>query len=358
MLNKKLYISVLVAGMLFSGCADTTETTDTPTTNSSSENSNSSSSSSNDTVSQSDGRVDITDVILSNRSGNCADYVNYYSSFVLDIQENKNFEGSLDIEVADATCVFTSNSIPNHDFDDDVAHFAEPVAENTAEFIITSSPIFASSVTTLSLGINAMMLNGVQLDILSAGCFGVGDGKIGCGDINEPFRYDPMSPLNSFGTDSHNAHTQPGGVYHYHASPLALFDTDGNAASPVIGFAADGYPIFGNYFNDNGSIRKATSSYQFKSGEREKVTYNGKEYNPGGSYDGAYISDYEYVEGLGDLDECNGMTIDGVYGYYVTDTYPWVLNCYKGTPNSSASQKPDAGGTSGTIGASQDRPPR
>ncbi len=29
------------------------------------------------------------------------------------------------------------------------------------------------------------------------------------------------------------------------------------------------------------------------------------------------------------------MTIDGQYGYYVTDTYPWVIGCFKGTPDAS-----------------------
>ena len=39
--------------------------------------------------------------------------------------------------------------------------------------------------------------------------------------------------------------------------------------------------------------------------------------------------------GNGDLDECNGMTVDGDYGYYVTDAYPWVLNCLIGDPDPS-----------------------
>lgn len=29
------------------------------------------------------------------------------------------------------------------------------------------------------------------------------------------------------------------------------------------------------------------------------------------------------------------MTIDGKYAYYVTDTFPWVINCFKGTPDPS-----------------------
>ena len=72
-----------------------------------------------------------------------------------------------------------------------------------------------------------------------------------------------------------------------------------------------------------------------KSGTRTAVTYSGTTYDPGGSYDGTYTSDWEYSANAGDLDECNGMTIDGVYGYYVTDSYPWVMGCYKGTPDSS-----------------------
>jgi len=56
---------------------------------------------------------------------------------------------------------------------------------------------------------------------------------------------------------------------------------------------------------------------------------------PGGSYDGQYRQDYEYVEGLGDLDECNGMTYNGQYGYYVTETFPWVMACFKGAPHTS-----------------------
>ncbi|MEQ8953657.1 MAG: YHYH protein, partial [Gammaproteobacteria bacterium] len=57
--------------------------------------------------------------------------------------------------------------------------------------------------------------------------------------------------------------------------------------------------------------------------------------DPGGSYDGTYRDDYQYVAQSGDLDECNGMMRDGVYGYYVTASYPWVLACFQGTPDAS-----------------------
>ena len=51
------------------------------------------------------------------------------------------------------------------------------------------------------------------------------------------------------------------------------------------------------------------------------------------NYDGQFLGDYEYSPVAGDLDECNGMAIEGQYGYYITDSYPWVLGCFKGIPD-------------------------
>jgi len=90
---------------------------------------------------------------------------------------------------------------------------------------------------------------------------GVGDGNIGCNDLSSPWRYDPMSPNANFGTDQHNAHTQPNGLYHYHGTPNELFNNNDTSRveSPVIGFAKDGYPIYGNYYKDaNNVIQKAS----------------------------------------------------------------------------------------------------
>ncbi len=233
--------------------------------------------------------------------------------------------------VADDTCTFISNAIPNHDFND-AGGFVNGVSEQDQSFTITASPQKNTTTTALSLQYdNAILLNGVKVDLLAAGCFGVGNGKIGCHDMTTPWRYDPMSPNADFGTDSHNAHTQPNGLYHYHGNPKALFDdSDSSVASPVIGFAADGFPIFGSYFDDNGTIRKALSSYQLKNGSRPS---DGN--NPSGIYDGTFVDDYEYIKTSGDLDECNGMTVNGIYGYYVTESYPHVLGCFKGTPDES-----------------------
>jgi len=285
------------------------------------------------------GGVDITDATLSSRSADCGDYANSYFANVVDIQRDMSFSGALSIEVGSGSCTFSSNSIPNHDFNDATAQFATPVSEVDATFSVTSDPVAGASVTGISLAYdNGLFLNGVKLDLLAAACYGVGPDplgaeKIGCNDINSAWRYDPMYWGNSFGTDAHNAHTQPNGAYHYHGTPLALYDdSEAGGESPVIGFAADGFPIFGPYIDDAGAVRKVVSGYTLKAGAR--VSLPGEAAFPGGSYDGTYRDDYEFTA-AGDLDECNGMTRDGVYGYYLSDGYPWVLACFAGTPDES-----------------------
>ncbi len=274
---------------------------------------------------------DISDAIFVNRRSECSYYAEKSFSAVRDTKRNILFSGSVQIRVDGSECVITSNSIPSHDFNDNSAAFATNVSAVAEEFRIPLQPRFATTTTAISLQMdNGVMLNGVKLDLLAAACFGVGDGKIGCNNMSQPWRYDPMSPKNKFGTDLHNAHTQPNGVYHYHGNPVALFTQQASIESPVIGFAADGFPIFGSYINDNGTIRSVTSSFRLKSGNRTSGSGN-----PGGTYDGTYVDDYEYVAGSGDLDQCNGMMWKGSYGYYVVNAYPWVLSCFKGTPNAS-----------------------
>lgn len=72
----------------------------------------------------------------------------------------------------------------------------------------------------------------------------------------------------------------------------------------MIGFAADGFPIFGSTIQVAGQLRKARSSYQLKPDQRTG--------GPGGKHDGTFIDDWVYVAGSGDLDECNGMQQDAV----------------------------------------------
>ncbi|QUR69950.1 YHYH protein [Mycobacterium spongiae] len=279
-----------------------------------------------------DENIDITDAILTSRAANCADYAAAYSATATDVQRRETYNAAVEVSANGSRCTIASNAVPNHDFNA-TGHFATPFSEQEQSYTITATPTAAATTTALSLQYdNAVLLNGVKVDLLAAGCFGVGDGNIGCFNLNTPYRYNPMAP-NTFGLDEHHAHTQPNGSYHYHGNPMALFDEDNPAQpSPVIGFAADGFPIFGSYIADGDGVRQATSSYQLKTGTRPG--------GPGGTFDGTFIDDFDYVAGSGDLDACNGMTQEGVYGYVVTDSYPYVLGCFTGTPDDSFRKNP------------------
>ncbi|MGL6209414.1 MAG: YHYH protein [Paracoccaceae bacterium] len=294
-------------------------------------------------LAQTESTVDITDIILTNRSGDCADHATKAASSVRDIQEQKDFRGTIEVTATDGPCILTSNTIPNHDFNDETARFAHQVQEIAQTLTIARNPTIAAEPTALSQrSYNAVMLNGVVLDLLSAGCYrpdggradAQGNVKVGC-KSTDPWLLDPLGPGADFGTDAHNAHTQPNGLYHYHGNPMALFDAaPGPDGSPVIGFAADGFPVFGSYFKDaSGTVRKAISGYTLRTGDRPTSASN-----PGGAHDGMYIDDYEFTN-AGDLDACNGMTVNGQYGYYVTDSYPWVMGCLSGTPDQSFAKR-------------------
>ena len=276
--------------------------------------------------------TDLTDKNLSLRDTNCSYYASQTIASAKDLSTNETKSASSNITMDGESCILTSNSIPNHSFANAENNFAHTVKEVNAEYRIPSKPTRAAETTPLSLTVdNGVFLNGVKLDLIAAGCFGINDGNRGCNDMGQPWRYDPMSSNAKHNTDSHNGHSQANGKYHYHGDPNALFPRTAEAESPLIGFAADGFPIFGSYFKDSvGIIRAAKSSYQLRPGSRPTSVGS-----PGGTYDGTYRDDYQFLEGSGDLDECNGMTYSGQYGYYITNAFPWALNCFKGTPDSS-----------------------
>lgn len=285
---------------------------------------------------------DLTNQTLTSNNPNCESYVGSFASRITDESTGNEFNGSLTISTRGTSCAFETNQIPNHNTGAG-SRFATDIDEVNATLEIPASPTLANSKTALSMGANAILLNGVKWEAFPAACFGEGNAElgreaIGCNDISHPWRYNIGSPLNNFGFDEYDAHVQPGGLYHYHSSPVVLYDLhcEGHDPSPVIGFAADGFPIYGRCFADSsGTVREAVSSYQVKDGVRQAIGDYKTPYTVGNvksdSYDGQFISDYEFAEGIGDLDECNGMTINGQYGYYVTDAYPYVLACYSGT---------------------------
>ena len=267
--------------------------------------------------------------------------------------ETLAFTNSYNETISGTNRIITSNSIPEHM----VGRFGmgpgslnpNAISEQNESYTITINPAEAASLTSLlsttGMGPNAgpqysfgVLLNGVELDPVAA----------------EPFPHEgAMSPnvnwewnleaLNvQIGLDCNSAHVQPTGKYHYHGSPVLFLEslnvpTD---AMTLIGYAADGFPIYYKYaYSDasdaNSTIIEMSSSYQLKSGVRggDGITA------PCGTSDGVYSNDYEYISGLGTLDEANGrtgITLEyplGTFYYVITDEFPSIPRFFKGTPS-------------------------
>jgi hypothetical protein len=152
-------------------------------------------------------------------------------------------------------------------------------------------------------------------------------------------------------------HPAPNGEYHHHLNPTCLYDDENSTVhSPIIGYAFDGFPVYGAYGFANtdgtGAISRMRSSFRLRSISDRTTLADGtiltaSEYGPAISVDyplGYYIEDFEFVNGLGDLDEHNGRNCitpeypEGIYAYFVTldengdAAFPYTLGeTYYGT---------------------------
>ena len=227
-------------------------------------------------------RINITNEIFANRSSDCANYADNYGSNVRDLTRVIDFEGYVDVEIFDTYCNLSSDNIPNHDFNDSSANFRTNVAEIDRVFSVKRDPQMAAEISQINgQAWDAVMLNGVVADVRSAGCYkpsesradADGNTEAGCGQ-NDEWTLIPLEYSTKFGADIHNAHVQPDGTYHYHGNPNAMFDDSPSGdGSPVIGFAADGFPIYGSYILDGqtGTYRKVLSGYTLKEGTRGSI---------------------------------------------------------------------------------------
>lgn len=168
--------------------------------------------------------------------------------------------------------------------------------------------------------------------------------------------------------------------FHYITDPRFLYEKDSTKHSPVIGYAFDGNPIYGPYGYSVRFLGEYSASFQYRAGDivRPTVTDNtfyianidnvgielsnttywrlanstepyqimrtsyrisDVQRSNGTIPDGTYIEDFEYVNGLGDLDKHNGRFVrtpeypTGTYAYFVTvdpddlylPRYPYIL---------------------------------
>lgn len=265
---------------------------------------------------------------------------------------------SVSVSTTSTQRVISANNIPNHK----VGLFGDGFGTNSAvlnpnaikaqseTYHITLNPTANSSLVSLlstsGSGRNVgpqysfgVLLNGVELDPVAA----------------EPFPHEGIMAANvnwewnleatnvKIGLDCNNAHVQPTGKYHYHGKPTLYLENLNLPTNKMtlIGYAADGFPIYYKYAYEKAtdktsSVVAMTSSYRLKTGTRPG---DGKT-APCGDYNGVYSNDYEYVNGLGTLDEANGRIgvtpeyPQGTYYYIITDEFPSIPRYFRGTPSS------------------------
>jgi hypothetical protein len=249
------------------------------------------------------------------------------------------------IETRDGYRYITSTGIPTHA----MGRFPNRSNPNTVSpqkysFRVPLAPKANDNPTEIHRGgLFGVALNGVVFDPGTAE-FWKDDPALG-------WRMEAIGGPRKLGLDQNNAHVQPNGAYHYHGIPTGLVaQLSADKKQPLLlGYAADGYPIYGpqGYSDPNdpkSPLKTLRPSYKLKPGSRPADA-------PPGKYDGSYTRDWEYDPRSGELDENNGRTgvtpeyPDGTYYYVLTDTFPFVPRSFRATPDPSFDRKgPPPGG--------------
>lgn len=226
------------------------------------------------------------------------------------------------------TRYITGDGIP--DYETDGGGSPGEISAQDVDFEVPLIPTPNDEITYYNVPTTfGVAVNSVQIEPFAAEWFN-GDGDSG-------WQEDPFVTLADF--DFSNAHTQGDGTYHYHGVPEGIIeDLPTDVHSPIIGWAADGFPIYSHHlyedpFDANSDIITFESSYELLTGTRPD--------GPGGTYDGTYNEDYTYSAALSELDELNGRWAvtpeypDGTYYYVATDDFPYISRGFLGEVDES-----------------------
>ncbi|MEV8268371.1 YHYH protein [Microbacterium sp. NPDC076911] len=208
--------------------------------------------------------------------------------------------------------VVVTNSIPDYVY---VATTPGSPSEDESTYVLPESPVEAADPSpddVPRLGSIAVAVNGVPI-------YGPTEGT--GGDV-----LSLAGALSECG--SHNGPT----AFHMHLFGWAegvdcLYSAEEvESGDPtLVGWAADGYPIMSGLICDDdecSSMTQLASSWELTD-------------------ESLFATDtwaaHSYVEGSGDLDQCNGrVDSDGQYRYYTTPTFPYILGCYHGEVSEDA----------------------
>ena len=236
---------------------------------------------------------------------------------------DEQFGTMVTVTVDGSTRVIETNALPDHEtgeFPNEGNPNVISAQDLTWEFPV--EPTMSGSATEAR--VPGVAVNGVKFEPGTAE-------TVSC-ESGETLRVEALQDLFDLGLDVNNAHVQPTGEYHYHGASQMLvagYATDADLVH--VGFAADGHVV---YYSKSAAYSSGWAlSSTARTGTNCAISL------PGGSTfdlagtapDGTYTSDWAFDEANGDLDECNGITLDGEYVYLLTDAYPYIPRCLMGT---------------------------
>jgi hypothetical protein len=206
-------------------------------------------------------------------------------------------------------------------------------------------------------GAIGLLLNGIPIYGLSNSNSWTGstNSPMGQGVWNAEVGYNEGFVLDT----AFGAHPQQDGAYHTHATPFRLYKSVPTTQhSPIIGFAFDGYPVYGPYgystaTDANSAVTRMKTGYALRNITTRTTLPDGSTASQTGpsvsaTYPiGYYIEDYQWsASNGGDLDAYNGRYCvtpeypSGTYAYFTTISsagvaqFPYLIGpYYYGSPD-------------------------
>jgi len=254
---------------------------------------------------------------------------------------------TLSVNCSSSTVAVSSNGIPHYQF---VSVTPNGLQEHDRTYTFPRNPAVAGSTTAVPcLGTAGVTVNGLPF-------FGPNEAQ-----MPDPYG-DPV--VNAI-LDECTGHTAQGGDYHYHALQVKCLTASGlvsqpwnnpdpstSERSPIIAYAFDGFPIYGPYEcttaacaqvvemlsswdnTGHGTVGCTSSANCAADEECATVMINGQKQQACASKTYAWSNNtYSAKSGTQYLDQCNGhVGPNGDYHYHSTETFPYIIGCYRGTP--------------------------
>lgn len=267
----------------------------------------------------------------------------------LDIETSQGAGGNYPDPTLSVTCeddylLVEGNGIPHYTF---VQTTPNALTAANHAYQIPLNPQVADAPTDIPLlGFVGVAVNGAPF-------FGPNEGGIPQAEqFGDPIYNNDNSSASADGSgtlmDGCLGHTA--NEYHYHAlldicltpeslaeDPWFLPVRDNTLPSPIVGYAADGFPVYGRYGcldEDCNELVEFKSSWDMI-GDPTTFAWDAYAFNE--------KNDPQY------LDRCNGRVgPDGTYRYHETAGFPYILGCFTGTATGAGAE--EGGGMGGGPG--------